>query len=171
VPEDRKAEGIIPNLSVRENIVLAALPRLSVAGVVSKRKQREIVDTFMRRLRIKAASPEQKVGELSGGNQQKVMLARWLAMSPKVLLLDEPTRGIDVGAKAEVQGHIDDLAREGLGVLLISSELDELVEGSDRVLVLKDGHVIGHLAGDDVSEENLMEVLAAGPGAGDDIDD
>jgi ribose transport system ATP-binding protein len=171
LPEDRKAEGIIPNLSVRENIVLAALPRLSKFGLVSRAKQDEIVDFFIKRLRIKASSPDQHVGELSGGNQQKVLLARWMCLHPKVLLLDEPTRGIDVGAKAEVQGHIDDLAREGLGVLLISSELDELVEGSDRVLVLKDGHVIGHLAGDDVSEENLMEVLAAGPGAGDDVDD
>ena len=160
VPEDRKAEGIIPNLSVRENIVLAALPRLSVAGVVSKRKQREIVDTFMRRLRIKAASPEQKVGELSGGNQQKVMLARWLAMSPKVLLLDEPTRGIDVGAKAEVQALVDELAGQGLGIVLVSSDLEELVEGADRVVVLREGASVAELTGDQVTVDGVMAVIA-----------
>jgi ribose transport system ATP-binding protein len=160
VPEDRKAEGIIPTLSVRENIVLAALPRLSVAGVVSKRKQREIVDTFMRRLRIKAVSPEQKVGELSGGNQQKVMLARWLAMSPKVLLLDEPTRGIDVGAKAEVQALVDELAGQGLGIVLVSSDLEELVEGADRVVVLREGASVAELTGDQVTVDGVMAVIA-----------
>ncbi|MEV6602658.1 sugar ABC transporter ATP-binding protein [Kutzneria sp. NPDC051319] len=160
VPEDRKAEGIIPTLSVRENIVLAALPRLSVAGVVSKRKQREIVDTFMRRLRIKAASPEQKVGELSGGNQQKVMLARWLAMSPKVLLLDEPTRGIDVGAKAEVQALVDELAGQGLGIVMVSSDLEELVEGADRVIVLREGASVAELTGDQVTVDGVMAVIA-----------
>jgi len=160
VPEDRKAEGIIPNLSVRENIVLAALPRLSVAGVVSKRKQLEIVDTFMRRLRIKAASPEQRVSELSGGNQQKVMLARWLAMSPKVLLLDEPTRGIDVGAKAEVQALVDELAAQGLGIVMVSSDLEELVEGADRVVVLREGASVAELTGDQVTVDGVMAVIA-----------
>ncbi|MFJ3276677.1 MULTISPECIES: sugar ABC transporter ATP-binding protein [unclassified Streptomyces] len=160
LPEDRKAEGIVPGLSVRENIVLAAMPRLSRAGVVSRTKQDRIVDIFMKRLRIKAASPEQKVGELSGGNQQKVLLARWLCLEPKVLLLDEPTRGIDVGAKAEVQSLIDDLAREGLAVLLISSDIEELIEGADRIVVLRGGSVAGELTGDDVGESQLLEVLA-----------
>ena len=161
LPEDRKSEGIVPNLSVRENIVLAALPRISRGGLVSRKKQDEIVDFFVKRLNIKASSPEQKVSELSGGNQQKVMLARWLCLRPTVLLLDEPTRGIDVGAKAEVQSVIDELAEEGLGVLLISSELDELLEGSDRVIVLKDGRVIETLEGADVNEGELMNALAA----------
>ncbi|MFE4924214.1 sugar ABC transporter ATP-binding protein [Streptomyces sp. NPDC005133] len=160
LPEDRKAEGIIPGLSVRENIVLAAMPRLSRAGVVSRAKQDRIVDIFMKRLRIKAASPEQKVGELSGGNQQKVLLARWLCLEPKVLLLDEPTRGIDVGAKAEVQSLIDDLAGEGLAVLLISSDIEELIEGADRIVVLRGGSVAGELTGGDVGESQLLEVLA-----------
>ncbi|MDX3192205.1 sugar ABC transporter ATP-binding protein [Streptomyces sp. MN03-5084-2B] len=159
--EDRKTDGIIPNLSVRENIVLAALPSLSPFGLVSKAKQDRIVKTFMERLRIKAASPEQKVSELSGGNQQKVLLARWLATGPKVLLLDEPTRGIDVGAKAEVQALIGELAREGLGVLLISSELEELIDGSDRVVVLRDGSVAGELTGDRITEENVLTAIAA----------
>ncbi|MFJ3990928.1 sugar ABC transporter ATP-binding protein [Streptomyces sp. NPDC090032] len=168
LPEDRKSEGIVPGLSVRENIALAALPRLSRFGLVSEAQVDKIVDTFVKRLRIKASSPHQKVGELSGGNQQKVLLARWLAMHPKVLLLDEPTRGIDVGAKAEVQKLVDELAEDGLGVLLISSDLEELIEGSDRVVVLKDGAVVGELTGDDVTEDKLMHTIAAGspaPGA------
>ena len=164
--EDRKTEGIVPTLSVRENIVLAALPQLSRGGLVSRAKQDAVVELFMKRLQIKASSPEQKVGELSGGNQQKVLLARWLATGPKVLLLDEPTRGIDVGAKAEVQSLIGELAKEGLAVTLISSELEELVEGSDRIVVLKDGAVVETLTGSDVSEENLMAALAV---SGDDL--
>ncbi|MDP4507027.1 sugar ABC transporter ATP-binding protein [Nonomuraea turcica] len=160
LPEDRKAEGIIPTLSVRENIALAALPSLGTAGVVSEAKIDRVVGIFMRRLRIKAASPHQLVSELSGGNQQKVLLARWLAVRPKVLLLDEPTRGIDVGAKAEVQALIDELAEEGLGVLLISSDLEELVEGADRILVLREGAVAGELSGDEVTEERIMATIA-----------
>ncbi|TDD85465.1 sugar ABC transporter ATP-binding protein [Actinomadura darangshiensis] len=163
LPEDRKAEGIVPALSIRENIALAALPGLSRAGIVSDARIDRIVGTFMKRLRIKASSMHQRVGELSGGNQQKVLLARWLATEPKVLLLDEPTRGIDVGAKAEVQTLIDELAREGLGVLLISSDLEELVEGADRVVVLRDGAVAGELTGDQVSEQGVMAAIAAEP--------
>ena len=159
--EDRKTDGIIPNLSVRENIVLAALPRLSPFGMIRKSKQDQIARIFMERLRIKAASPEQKVSELSGGNQQKVLLARWLATGPKILLLDEPTRGIDVGAKAEVQALIDELAQEGLGVLLISSELEEIIDGADRVVVLRDGAVAGELSGDAITEDNILAAIAA----------
>ena len=165
LPEDRKAEGIVPTLSVRENIALAALPRLSRAGIVSDERIDRIVETFMRRLRIKAASPHQRVSELSGGNQQKVLLARWLAVQPKVLLLDEPTRGIDVGAKAEVRALIDELAEEGLGVLLISSDLPELVEGSDRVVVLREGAVVGELRGDEITEQAIMATIARARGS------
>ncbi|MFC4943924.1 sugar ABC transporter ATP-binding protein [Pseudonocardia sp. GCM10023141] len=159
--EDRKAHGIISNLSVRENIVLAALPRLSRLGVIDRARQDRVVETFMKRLRIKASSPDQKVAELSGGNQQKVLLARWLCTEPRILLLDEPTRGIDIGAKAEVQALIDDLAADGLGVLLISSDMEELIEGSDRVVVLRDGAVVGELAGADVTEAAVLAAIAA----------
>ncbi|MCO8273434.1 sugar ABC transporter ATP-binding protein [Actinoplanes sp. TRM 88003] len=159
-PEDRKAEGIVPGLSVRENIALAVLPRVSRFGFVSDGKVDEIVDRYIERLRIKASSPDQAVGDLSGGNQQKVLLARLLATDPKVLLLDEPTRGIDVGAKAEVQSLIDELAAEGLGVVLVSSDAEELVEGSDRVVVLRDGVVVGTLTGADVTTEDLMATIA-----------
>ncbi|MFF4113550.1 sugar ABC transporter ATP-binding protein [Streptomyces sp. NPDC001714] len=168
LPEDRKSEGILPGLSVRENIALAALPGLSRFGLVDDARVDRIVDTFMKRLRIKAAGTHQKVGELSGGNQQKVLLARWLALHPKVLLLDEPTRGIDVGAKAEVQALIDELADDGLAVLLISSDTEELIEGSDRVVVLKDGAVVRELTGDAVTEDELMRAIAAVPAGGSD---
>jgi ribose transport system ATP-binding protein len=160
-PEDRKAEGIVAGLSVRENIALAVLPRLSRLGLVSDPKIDAIVRTYMTRLRIKASGPDQLVGDLSGGNQQKVLLARLLATNPKVLLLDEPTRGIDVGAKAEVQALIDELAAEGLGVVLVSSDAEELVEGADRVVVLRDGVVVGTLTGAEVTTEDLMATIAA----------
>ncbi|GAB3934414.1 hypothetical protein GCM10027614_07380 [Micromonospora vulcania] len=144
------------------------MPRLARAGVVSRSRQNRIVDIFITRLRIRASSPEQRVGELSGGNQQKVLLARWLCLNPRLLLLDEPTRGIDVGAKAEVQRLIVELAREGLAVVLISSDLEELVEGADRVVVLRAGAVVGELTGDDVSEQAIMARLAADKEDGDD---
>ncbi len=164
LPEDRKSEGIVPDLSVRDNIALAALPRLSKAGIVSERAIDRLVETFMRRLRIRAHSAQQKVGELSGGNQQKVLLARLLCLEPKVLLLDEPTRGIDVGAKAEVQSLVEELAQQGLGVVLISSELEELVEGSDRIVVLRDGAVVDVLTDEQVDADHVMQAIASGSG-------
>jgi monosaccharide-transporting ATPase len=161
LPENRKTEGIIPSLSIRDNISLAALPRLSRFGVVSNTRIDRVVETFMRRLSIKATSPHQQVADLSSGNQQKVLLARWLAMQPKVLLLDEPTRGIDVGAKAELQDLLDELAVDGLAILLISSDLDELVSGCDRVVVLRDGAVAAELTGQDVTEEGIIAAMAS----------
>ncbi len=163
LPEDRKLEGILPNLSIRENIALAALPRLSRWGVVSERRIDEVVDRFMKKLHVRATGPRQLVSTLSGGNQQKVMLARWLCLSPKLLILDEPTRGIDVGAKFEVRRTIDELADEGMAVLLISSETEELVEGSDTIVVLKDGRVVAVLDGDEISEHDLVAAIAAIP--------
>ncbi|MEV0197172.1 sugar ABC transporter ATP-binding protein [Nonomuraea sp. NPDC050691] len=160
VPEDRKAEGVVPGLSVRDNITLAALPRLTRGGLVSRRARDRVVDAFIRRLRIKVSSPDQKVGELSGGNQQKVLLARMLCLHPAVLILDEPTRGIDIGAKAEIQALIDELAQEGLGVLLVA-ELEEIVEGADTVVVLRDGTAAGVLRGAEIGERPIMELIAA----------
>ena len=171
VPEDRKAEGAIPELSVRENIVAAALPRLSRGGLVSRKDQDRLVETFMERLDIKASGPDQRVGELSGGNQQKVMLARWLCMEPKVLILDEPTQGIDVGAKVEVQKLISELAQEGLGVVVINSEPEEIVENSDRIVVLRDGAVVGTLSGDELTEQGLMRTIAGKDEPGDGADE
>ena len=164
LPEDRKADGILPNLSIRDNIVLAALPQLSKRGVFSDKAAKKLVDTFMKRLSIRAFGPTQKVGTLSGGNQQKVLLARWLCLEPKVLMLDEPTRGIDVGAKAEVRRLIDELAEQGLGVLLISSETEELVDGSHRILVLRDGSIVDELRGDRLTETELVHAIAGAGG-------
>jgi monosaccharide-transporting ATPase len=160
LPEDRKAEGIVPDLSVRENIALAALPRLSRGGLVSDDRIDKLVDTFMKRLRIKASSPHQRVRDLSGGNQQKVVLARWLCTEPKVLLLDEPTRGIDVGAKAEVQALIAELAQQGLAIVLVSSEMEELIGGSSRIVVLQNGAAVADLRGNEVTEAGLMDALS-----------
>jgi monosaccharide-transporting ATPase len=160
LPEDRKAEGVIPGMSVRDNIGLAALDQLSRGGFVSRKKQAEVVDVFIKRLRIKTSGPDQLVRELSGGNQQKVLLARLMCLNPRVLLLDEPTRGIDVGAKAEVQALIAELAEKGLGVVLVSSELEEVVEGADTVLVLRDGAALGSLFGDEISEDAIMSMIA-----------
>lgn len=158
--EDRKAEGIIPDLSVRDNIALAVMPKFSRAGLISESRVDQLVETFIKRLRIKASSPAQKVRELSGGNQQKVLIARWLCTEPTVFLLDEPTRGIDVGAKSEVQSLIDDLAAQGLSVVLISSEMEELVEGADRIVVLQNGAVRAELEGDSVTNSALLQALA-----------
>jgi galactofuranose transport system ATP-binding protein len=171
--EDRKADGIIPWMSVRENLTLAALPLLSRAGVVRRDAQQAVVDRFIDRLGIKTAGPEQTIRELSGGNQQKVLLARWLCLDPKLLLLDEPTRGIDVGAKAEIQALIDELADRGLGVLMISSEIEEITEGSDRVVVLREGRTVAELPREESTPDRVMRAMAHGdeaasaaPGAG-----
>ena len=163
--EDRKAEGIVPHMSVRENLTLALLPRLARHGVVDADEQARIVDRFIERLGIKTSGPDQPIRELSGGNQQKVLLARWLCMDPRLLILDEPTRGIDVGAKREIQNLINELASSGLGVLMISSELEELTEGSDRVVVLRDGRSVAELDGDAITQEAIMEAMAHGGGA------
>jgi len=133
-------------------------------GVVDTARQQEIVARFIKRLGIKCAGPHQKIRELSGGNQQKVLLARWLCMNPKLLLLDEPTRGIDVGAKAEIQSLIRELADGGLAVLMISSEIEEIVEGCDRVVVLRDGRTVAELPRAALSEDAVMAAMAHGSG-------
>ena len=160
--EDRKVEGIIPDLSVRENLTLALMPALSKAGIVDRARQTQVVTEFIQKLGIKTTSPEQPIRELSGGNQQKVLLARWLCMNPKLLILDEPTRGIDVGAKGEIQALIGALAEQGLGVLLISSELEELTEGCDRVTVMQDGRTVLDLAGSDITQDAVLHAMAHG---------
>lgn len=163
--EDRKSEGIIPTMSVRDNIALMALPKVSRWGFISRRRINRLVDRFVDRLSIKCAGPGQAVASLSGGNQQKALLARLLAVEPIVLLLDEPTRGIDVGAKAEVQRIVQELADGGRGIVLISSELEDIVEGADRVLVLKNGTVVGELADEEIDEPNIIDLMA-GVGSG-----
>ena len=162
--EDRKADGIIPEMSVRENLTLAILPRLVKAGVVDEKRQREIVDRFIQRLAIKTAGPEQKIRELSGGNQQKVLLARWLCADPKLLILDEPTRGIDVGAKAEIYRLLRELAEKGVVIIMISSDMEEVLGVSDRLAVMHEGRISGFLDRGEFSEEAVMR-LAVGHAA------
>jgi ribose transport system ATP-binding protein len=158
--EDRKLEGIVPGMSVQENLALALMPRLARRGIVDEAKTREIVQSFIKRLAIKCVGPDQPVGELSGGNQQKVLLARWLCMNPRLLLLDEPTRGIDVGAKAEILALVRELAAQGLGVLMISSELEELIEAASRLFVLRDGITVAQFEGEQVTEARIMAAMA-----------
>ena len=141
------------------------LPHLQRNGIVDRARQREIVARFVDAIGIKCSSPDQPIRELSGGNQQKVMLARWLCTEPRLLILDEPTRGIDVGAKRDIQVLVRKLADEGLAVLLISSELEEIVANSDRVVTLRDGHSVAEATGDGITEEALMHAMANGAAA------
>ncbi len=157
-PEDRKREGLVLIRSVLENASMAILRRLSRFHFVRSRLERSIAADFVERLRVRTPSLEQEVGKLSGGNQQKVVLARWLAARPKVLILDEPTRGIDVGAKAEIYRLIDDLANEGLGIMFISSELPEILGLSDRIYVMQHGRITGELSGAAATEEAILNL-------------
>jgi L-arabinose transport system ATP-binding protein len=155
-PEDRKREGLILIRSVIENASLAILRRLTRFGFVNRGLERRIGSEFVRRLAVKTPSLDQEVGKLSGGNQQKVVLARWLAAKPKLLILDEPTRGIDVGAKAEIYRLMDELANEGLGIMFISSELPEILGMSDRIYVMQNGRITGELQGGEATEEKVL---------------
>ncbi len=159
--EDRKYSGIIPNLSIKENIILAMQAKLGPWRKISPRKANEIADSFIKALGIKTPSRDQLVKNLSGGNQQKVIIARWLAIHPRLLILDEPTRGIDVGARAEIEDLIQKLRSEGMSILLISSELDEVVRNSQRVVVLRDREKIDELSGGDLSEQKILQVIAS----------
>lgn len=158
--EDRKAEGIIPDMSVRENLTLALLPKLKKFGQIDNAREKELVDHFIKALGIKTSDMEQPIRELSGGNQQKVLLARWLAINPDVLILDEPTRGVDVGAKREIQSIIREAVENGVGVILISSEFEEIVEGADRIIVLNEGRIVSELVNPGITEEVLVRALA-----------
>ena len=160
VSEDRKVDGIIPDMSIRENMTLALLPRLRKAGIVDRARQDEIADKFIRALGVKCASADQPIKELSGGNQQKVLLARWLCTDPKFLIVDEPTRGIDIGAKAEILKLLRSLADEGLSVLMISSELEELLAAADNVTVLSDGRSVASIPRAELSEEAVLSAMA-----------
>jgi galactofuranose transport system ATP-binding protein len=160
--EDRKSEGIFAELTVRENIILALQAKNGILRYITARKQLEIADELITSLAIKTPSANSQAGQLSGGNQQKVMLARWLATNPIVLILDEPTRGIDVGAKLEIMELILNLSRQGMGVIFISSEFEEVVRCSSRIAVLKDKAKIAELRGDDVNESRIMQTIAGG---------
>lgn len=158
--ENRRLDGIVPNMSVKNNIVLACMKQISRLGFVISRKRLALVNRYIEELRIKTPTPEQRIRNLSGGNQQKALLARWMATNPKLIILDEPTRGIDVGAKQEVERLVQQIASQGIGVLLISSEIPELVRNCDRVIVLREGEQVGELAGAQISEEAIMQIIA-----------
>ena len=161
LPDDRKAEGIVGDLSVRENIILAMQAKRGMMDLIPMKEQEEIADKFIDLLQIKTASRETPVKQLSGGNQQKVIIARWLATDPDFLILDEPTRGIDIGTKTEIQKLVIKLAQEGKSVMFISSEIEEMLRTCNRLAVLCDGQKVGELSGD-ITQEQVMKTIAGG---------
>jgi ribose transport system ATP-binding protein len=164
IPEDRRVEGLILEDSVKHNISIAALSSVSRLGIVQRGREDRLARAMCERFKIRTPSPRQLVANLSGGNQQKVVLAKWLHHMPRLLILDEPTRGIDVGAKSEIYALMDELAHDGAAILMISSDLEEILGMSDRVLVLHQGKLTGTLRRDELSEEAIMH-LATGGGA------
>jgi ribose transport system ATP-binding protein len=165
LPEDRKNQGVLLEMSVRINTTLSSLKQISKVGWIEKGQETALVERLVKLLGIKVESFDDKVSSLSGGNQQKVVLARWLASRCKVIILDEPTRGVDVGAKVEIYSLIDGLARQGVGILVVSSDLQEVTGLCDRVLVMRDGAMVGELRGEDRCEENILR-LALGERVG-----
>ncbi|MDX1950952.1 MAG: sugar ABC transporter ATP-binding protein [Verrucomicrobiota bacterium] len=160
LPEDRKRQGLVLAMNCRENGSLAALPSLTRAGFVEKRREQQVVSDFAKRLRVKAPSLETAIAGLSGGNQQKIALAKWLACHCKILIVDEPTRGVDVGAKAEIHALLDELACEGVAILLISSELPELMLLARRAIVLREGAFMGILEREEFSEQRFARLMS-----------
>jgi simple sugar transport system ATP-binding protein len=160
-PEDRKAAGIVDDLTVRENIILAIQANKGWFKYLSLQKQYEIADNYIELLNIATFSSDQLVKNLSGGNQQKVILARWLATNPQVLILDEPTRGIDIGSKAEIQKLVLSLAEEGKACVFISSELEEVLRTSHRIIVLRDREMVAEFLGE-VEEKTIIHAIAGG---------
>ncbi|HEX4262788.1 MAG TPA: sugar ABC transporter ATP-binding protein [Verrucomicrobiae bacterium] len=163
VPEDRRGEGLVVSMCVRENISLPSLPRFARMGLIQRHRERKTADEQISSLKIKTPNAESLVMNLSGGNQQKVVLGKWLAMRPKVLILDEPTRGIDVGAKAEIYRLMRALAEQGTVILMISSDMEEVLHISDRVAVMHEGQITGVLERSDCSEENIMQLAMGRP--------
>ncbi len=162
VPEDRKQQGVILEMAVRENLSLASLLRDQKNGFLNRAKENEISREMVERMHVKTPNDRQFVQFLSGGNQQKVVLGKWLAMNPKVLLLDEPTRGIDVGAKSEIYGLMEELAGKGMAILFVSSDMEEVLGMSDRALVMHEGSITGELKRDELSEEAVMRLATGG---------
>ncbi len=161
-PEDRKRDGIIADLSIRENIMLALQSRKGFMKPMSRQEQTKLADKYIKILGIATPDCEKKIGELSGGNQQKVILARWLATQPKILILDEPTRGIDIGAKAEIQKLMLEMCGEGVSVIFISSELDEIIRCSNRIVVMRDRAKVAEVNGDSCTQNDILKIIAEG---------
>ncbi len=165
VPEDRKAAGLFLDMAIKLNIQASSLSKVSARGFVSPARERTLAETYVTRLSVSAPGIDQEVRRLSGGNQQKVLLAKWLAIQPRVLIVDEPTRGIDVGAKRDIHFLLRSLADAGVGVLMISSELPEVLGMSDRILVMREGAIAGELAVVEASEEKIMHIASLGAAA------
>ena len=161
-PEDRKRDGIIGDLSIRENIMLAVQSRKGFMHPMTRQEQTELADKYIALLGIATPDCEKKAGELSGGNQQKVILARWMAASPKVLILDEPTRGIDIGAKAEIQRLMLEMCGEGVSVIFISSELDEIIRCSNRIIIMRDRAKVAEVDGESCTQQDILRIIAEG---------
>lgn len=162
LPENRKEEGIIEDLSVRENIIIALQARQGIFKMIRRKEQEEFADRIIDLLQIKTSGKDIPIKQLSGGNQQKVILGRWLLTNPDFLILDEPTRGIDVGTKTEIQKLVLKLAEEGKTVLFISSEIDEMLRVCNKIAVLRDRRMVSELKGDDLSQSNIMKAIAGG---------
>ena len=162
LPEDRKIDGIVGDLSVRENIILAAQVLKGFFHPFSKAQANKFADEYIKLLEIKTASADTPIKSLSGGNQQKCILARWLLTHPKYLILDEPTRGIDIGTKIEIQKLVLKLASEGMSVTFISSETDEMLRTCSRLIVMRDRRVVGELSGQELTQTKVMETIAGG---------
>ncbi len=162
LPENRKEEGIIADLSVRENIIIALQAKRGMFHLLSRKEQEEFTDKYIDVLKIKTANRDVPIKQLSGGNQQKVILGRWLLNNPDFLILDEPTRGIDVGTKTEIQKLVVKLAEEGMSVMFISSEIEEMLRTCSRMAVLRDGSKVGELADDELCQEGIMKAIAGG---------
>ncbi|MGE5139766.1 MAG: ATP-binding cassette domain-containing protein, partial [Rudaea sp.] len=158
--EDRKSDGLVMSCSILDNVSLASLPAFSKVGFLDQKRQEERVSSKVRELDVRPPQLSRLVRTLSGGNQQKVVLARWLLTSAKVLILDEPTRGVDVATKVEIYELMNDLAKQGMAILLISSELPEILGMSDRILVMREGHLAGEFAKAEASEENVLACAA-----------
>ena len=154
--EDRRKEGFVPFMSIKQNLVLPLYPWIQKLGRINKKKENKISKEYIDALNIKTTSQDKNVLELSGGNQQKVSLGKWLALKPKLLILDEPTRGIDIGAKAEIHSIIARIANEGVAVVLISSELPELLGCVDRLIVLREGEITAEFSADEATQDKIM---------------
>lgn len=162
ITEDRKDEGLVLDFSIRENMALPNLFSFSSKGFISTSKEQEFVDTLIKRLQIKTQSSETAARNLSGGNQQKVVIAKWVGIGPSVLILDEPTRGVDVGAKREIYELMNELTDRGVAIIMVSSELPEVLGMSDRIAVVHEGHISGEVAREVATQEHIMTLATGG---------
>ena len=162
VPEDRKLQGLFMNMAVRENVVISALPEVSRFSFVNFSQAEKLAKEYIEKLKIRTPSVKQLVRNLSGGNQQKVIIARWLTLKPRILILDEPTRGIDVGTKAEIHALMNDLAKQGVAVMMVSSDLPEVLGVSDRILVMRAGRIVAEFSRQEATQDKVMHAATAG---------